>query len=251
MEKVALLIPCLNEENAIGRVIKNIYRKTPHRNGFVVEMIVIDNNSTDRTAEVARSLGVKVVTERKRGKGHALRAGLQAIPDDAKYVAVIDGDNTYKPYEVFRLLEPLQSNFCDMSLGSRIGGKILRGSLSSSHRIVNWMFSFMVRHFYQANVTDVLTGFFAMKRELVEVLLPHLKSDDFTIEMELVTKVARSNFIIFSMPITYDVRIGRSKLDSLKDGLKIVKTLFVNLFWKLKQAKQLKKSLKYENSLSI
>jgi hypothetical protein len=126
----------------------------------------------------------------------------------------------------------LESGFCDAIAGSRIGGKTVRGSLGFSHRFVNWIFAFFVRQFYSANITDVLTGFVAIKSNVLKVLIPNLQATDFTIEMEMVTKLRKLGFTIHSVPITYDIRLGKSKLRSYRDGLKILWMFVKNLNWK-------------------
>ena len=231
-KKITIIIPCHNEERGIGRVIDAIPVKRLSRLGYITDIIVIDNNSTDKTRQVALSRNVKVIHEARKGKGHAIRTGLRAIHPQTDYVVMLDGDNTYKPREIPRLLEPLASNFCDVVVGSRLGGKIRKGSLKYSNRVVNWGFTFLVRSLYRANVTDVLSGFFAWKHKAVHDLLPHLKSKGFTIEMEMITKMVKLKHEVYSVPITYDTREGESKISSMKDGVGILYMFFRNLSWK-------------------
>lgn len=232
MEKVTVIIPCHNEEKGIGRVLDSMpFRKLYHE-GFDTHVIVVDNNSKDATTHEVLKRRIRIIHEPHQGKGHALKTGFKSIPEDTKYVVIIDGDDTYKTYEMPRLLEPLQNNFCDVVIGSRIGGKTIRGSLSSTHRIVNWIFAFLVRHFYSANVTDVLSGYFAFKRQALDKLLHHLDSKGFAIEMEMVTKMKKLDMDVYSVPITYDRRLGHSKIHSLKDGIKILYMFINNLTWK-------------------
>ena len=161
-----------------------------------------------------------------------MRAGMHAVSADVEYVVFLDGDNTYKPQEILRLVEPLESGFCDVIVGSRLGGKTTDGSLSFSHRVANWFFSFLVRQFYQANVTDTLTGYIAIKRPLLPKIIPHLHARDFAIEMEMITKLKRMGYEIYSVPITYDRRLGVSKLHSYTDALRILHMFIKNLLWK-------------------
>ena len=111
--KVTIVIPCYNEADGIADVINNFPVDYLKHNGFEVEIVVIDNNSTDNTAEIARSLGATVLHEPKKGKGNAIRTGFKYISDckDCKYIVMLDGDNTYHSKEILRLLEPLRSNF--------------------------------------------------------------------------------------------------------------------------------------------
>ncbi len=237
MKKIAILIPTFNEEPGIKHVIDAVPLELLYEHGYSTRIVVIDNKSTDKTAQIAKSRGAEVITEPARGKGNALVTGFKYVKDTSDYVVIIDGDNTYKPQEIYRLIEPLESGFCDVIAGSRIGGKTEYGALSFSHRFVNWAFAFFVRQFYQANITDALTGFIAMKSSVVKTLIPNLKSKDFTIEMEMITKLSRLGFEVYSVPITYERRLGTSKIDSFKDGVKILGMFVRNLRWKPVQKK--------------
>jgi len=231
MEKVTVIIPCHNEEKGIGKVLDSMpFEKLKHQ-GFDVNVVVVDNNSKDGTQEEVKKRNIKIIHEPTKGKGHALKTGFNSVAADVKYVVILDGDNTYKPEEMPRLLEPLQNNFCDVIVGSRIGGKTIRGSLTASHRLVNWFFAFLVRHFYGANITDCLSGYFAFKRNALDKLLMHLDSKGFAIEMEMITKMKKMNMSVYSVPITYDRRLGYSKISSFTDGIKILFTFIDNLTW--------------------
>jgi len=232
LKKITILIPCHNEETGITHVIKGVPVEQLRYFGFITEVIVIDNNSTDDTASVARSAGATVIHEAQKGKGNAIRTGFKAVSDDTEFVIMLDGDNTYKPAEILRLIEPLASGFCDVVVGSRLGGKTAKGALKFQNRVVNWGFAFLVRQLYQVNVTDVLSGFFAWKKEVINVIRPQLSSEGFSVEMELITKIGKSGFSIYSVPITYDVRKGETKISPFRDGASILITLLKNLTWK-------------------
>jgi dolichol-phosphate mannosyltransferase len=232
LKKITLLIPCHNEALSIAQVIDNVPKDRLRQLGYESEVLVIDNNSNDETASIAREHGARVIFEGKKGKGNAIRAGFNALSDDTIYVFMVDGDHTYKPAEIPRLLEPLESGFCDVVVGSRLGGKMSKDALHFRNRVVNWGFTFLVRQFYQANVTDVLSGFFAWKKEVVDGLRPHLNSEGFAIEMEMITKMVKLGFELYSVPITYDVRIGKTKINALRDGLRILSAFSKYLFWK-------------------
>ncbi len=231
LKKITVLIPCYNEEKGIGKVIDSIPVSRLHRLGYNTDIIVIDNNCTDKTSSIAQSKGARVISEEKPGKGHAIRTGMNAVKPDTDYVVMMDGDNTYKGKEIPRLVEPLASNFCDVVVGSRLGGKIKSGSLRFTNRVANWAFTFFVRQIYRANVTDVLSGFFAWKHKALRDLLPHLESRGFAIEMEMITKMVKLKQEIYSVPITYEQREGESKIEAISDGLKIFNTLIQNLSW--------------------
>lgn len=230
-KKIVVIVPCFNESAAIASVLKAFPTKELSKLKLNINIIVVDNNSTDCTADIAREHGAKVLVEFVKGKGNALLSGLRAVPDDADYVVMLDGDNTYKPREIIRMIEPLDSGFADAILGSRIQGKVKAGAMGSTSRIGNWLFSFLVRSFYQVNITDVLTGYFSWKKSALDRMLPHITSTGFEIEMEMITKMARLKMDVYSVPISYHPRIGHSKLNHFKDGALILKTFLTNLHW--------------------
>jgi glycosyltransferase involved in cell wall biosynthesis len=232
MKKITVLIPCYNEEKGLGKVIDDIPVVRLKELGYLTEIIVIDNNSTDRTKRVARSRNVRIIHEGMKGKGNAMRTGFLAVSNDSKFVVMLDGDNTYKGREILRMIEPLESNFCDVVIGSRLSGKMAHGSFKRRNRAANWFYTFLVRQIYRANVTDVLSGYFAWKKDVVVKLLPHIRSRGFAIEMEMITKMVLLGCSIYSVPITYDKREGESKLESVRDGIRILGLLFVNFVWK-------------------
>lgn len=231
-KQLAVLIPCFNEERGIADVISSFPHEKLRRHGIEARVMVIDNASTDRTAEVARSLGATVLHEPKQGKGHAMRRGFASIGPDVDYVAMLDGDGTYRGEEIVRLVELLDSGFCDAVVGSRLGGNVTDGSMRYFNRIGNWMFTFLVRVAYRVNVTDVLTGYFAWTRGAIKQLSPHLRSGGFAIEMEMVTKMAKLGHRIYSVPVTYDVRHGHSNLRPIRDGLRILRMFARSLLWR-------------------
>ena len=231
-KKITLVIPCFNEANGVGRVIDGIPREKISQAGYSIDVLVIDNNSSDETPAVARSRGARLIHEPKRGKGHAIKAALSAINDDCDYVVMIDGDDTYKTAEILRLLEPLESGFCDVVMGSRLAGRMKNNSMKGLNRLGNWFFSFMVRHIFKVNITDTLSGYFAWRYDVIKALRPYLKSPGFTIEMEMITKMARMNYQIYSVPITYAPRAGESSLRPLHDGKRILATFFKQIFWR-------------------
>lgn len=231
LNKLIILIPCHNEEESIGKVIKKMPFQHLRHIGLEPEVIVINNKSTDRTREVALEAGARVIDEPRKGKGNAMRRGFASLPADTKYVVMLDGDDTYAPKEVLRLVEPLQSGFCKVVIGSRLSGRMQDNAMNKLSRLGNWLFTHMVRLTYKVAVTDVLTGYFAWTKEAIDDLAPHLRSNGFAIEMEMITKMARLNYEIYSVPISYHPRIGSSNLQPFSDGARILKMFLKNIRW--------------------
>lgn len=223
-------MPCHNEEKGIEIVLELLPKRFLELY-YETEIIVIDNNCIDRTAEIAESKGAKVVKEPNQGKGYALLRGFRELPSDADIVAIIDGDGSYDIREIARLLEPIENDFGDVIVGSRLHGRLAQKSMTSFNRFGNWMFTFLARVGYKTNVTDVCSGFSAWKREVVDSLLSHLKSNSFSIEMEMTAKLARMNYACYSVPISYYPRNGKSSLKPLKDGVVIFFSWLKYLNW--------------------
>jgi glycosyltransferase involved in cell wall biosynthesis len=231
MKHITVIIPCYNEAESIGAVIAAFPKEKLNRYGFELEILVVDNNSKDNTAKLAAAAGARVINELRQGKGHAIRAGFDAIKPSTDYVVMLDGDDTYRPEEIMRLIEPIDSGFCNVVIGSRLAGHISDGSMRPFNRLGNWMFSHLVRYAYQVNVTDVLTGYFAWSRAAVMQLRPYLESEGFAIEMEMITKMARLGQAIYSVPISYHSRLGESSLSPIGDGSRILAMYVSNLKW--------------------
>jgi glycosyltransferase involved in cell wall biosynthesis len=231
-KNLTIVIPCFNEEKGIKQVLEEIKSCPLDRKKYSITPLVIDNNCTDRTAEIAKKMGAKVICELKKGKGNALRTAFRNIPKNCDFVFMMDGDATYKAKEIPRLLEPLENDFADVIVGSRLEGKMIGKAMSVSHRLANWLFTFIVRYFYGANVTDTCTGFFAWKREAITKLNGYIKSPGFAIEAEMITKMSRLKYKVYSVPITYEPRHGDSKLSPFGDGLRITWMLLRNRTWK-------------------
>lgn len=229
---VTVVIPCYNEAASISSVVKGFLDSTISNRLFLFDILVVNNASTDNTAAVAEKAGARVITEPQRGKGYAMHTGFANIAAEASYVIMIDGDDTYKPEEALRLLEPLYNDFCDVVVGSRLGGKIHGDGMTLLNRSGNWGFTHLVRFFYVANVTDVLSGYFAWKRQIIDDLAPQLRSNGFAIEMEMITKLARMRYEVYSVPISYRQRTGVSQLRPFYDGFRILRMFLKNVRWK-------------------
>jgi len=237
LKKIAAIIPCYNEAASISEVIAKFPYSQLLQHGLQLEVYVIDNNSSDNTAAVAKKAGASMIYEPKKGKGNALRTAFYSLPSDIDYVVMLDGDDTYSSEEILRVVEPLRSDFCDVVVGSRLGGRIQKTAMTRLNRLGNKIFTAGVRLLYGANVTDVLTGYFAWKKSALDDLRPHVTSPGFAIEMEMITKMARLGQRMVSVPISYHPRSGESNLHPFRDGLRISSMLLKNLAWRPQQTK--------------
>ncbi len=217
MKHVTFLLPAYNEEQSIGPLVKNI-RKYPKS-----RVVVVDNNSRDKTADVAKKSGANVLKERKQGKAHAIRRGFANIKSD--FIVMLDADNTYDPQEAQKLLKPLMEDKADVVLGSRLRGKREKGSISRFNLVGNHLLSFFASILF-SRVSDVCTGYWAFQRKVIDSLLQEgIDSDGFDLEVEMFSKISNNNFRVLEIPINYKNRLDSPKLNGLNDGVKIFKRM--------------------------
>jgi dolichol-phosphate hexosyltransferase len=220
MKHVTFLLPAYNEELTIGPLVKNVRRYQKSR------VIVVDNNSNDRTAEIAKKSGANVLRERKQGKSFAIKTGFENIKSE--FAVMLDADNTYDPQDAQKLVQPLMEDEADVVLGSRLLGKRENGSISRLNLLGNYLLSFFASLLY-SNVSDVCTGYWAFKRKVIEQLLQEgIDSDGFDLEAEMFSKISKNNYRVLEIPINYRNRLDDPKLNSVNDGVKIFVRLFKN-----------------------
>ena len=225
--RLAVIIPALNEEQSIGRVIEAIPRH------LAPDIVVVDNGSTDGTAEVARAHGARVVSEPHRGYGAACLAGLAALRD-ADIIAFLDADLSDDPALLPDLIEPIVSGRADLVIGSRMIGEREPGALPAHSRLGNWLAGMILTHLYRQPTTD-LGPFRAVRREALERLEMADRAFGWTMEMQ--AKAARLRLPTVEVPVPYRRRIGRSKITgslraSVQAGLIILATALRLLWWK-------------------
>ncbi|NLT68065.1 MAG: glycosyltransferase [Acidobacteria bacterium] len=212
--EVAVLIPCYNEELTVGKVVDEFRKELPQANIYV-----FDNNSKDRTAEIALEHGAKVVRVPKQGKGHAVQAMFDKI--EADYYVMVDGDDTYPAKHVHDLLAPLKESCCDMVVGSRFDAHHAE-SFRPFHRFGNDLVANLIRWIWTANLRDIMSGYRAFNSNLARSL--PLITSGFEIETEMTLQALDKGFLILERPITYGVRPqgSFSKLNTVRDGLRVV-----------------------------
>lgn len=208
MMRVGVIIPARNEAAALKRVLTEIPR------GLVHEIIVVDNGSTDGTAEVAASCGARVVREPRPGYGRACRAGLAALDPAVETVVFLDGDHSDYPEELARLLEPIAQGRSDLVIGSRVA-RAEPGSLTGPQRLGNRLACALMRWWLGARYTD-LGPFRAIRRQALDRLRMEDRAFGWTVEMQ--AKAARQGLRVVEIPVRYRRRIGRSKISGTISG---------------------------------
>jgi glycosyltransferase involved in cell wall biosynthesis len=209
---VSVILPTLDEELTIGNCIKKI-QKIFLDNSIDGEILVADA-STDRTAEIARTLGATVIRPEKKGYGNAYLAAFEQVR--GQYIVLGDADDTYDFLEIPGLLAPLK-NGADFVIGSRFKGTILPGSMSALHRYIgNPVLTWMVNWIFDTRFSDTHSGFRAITREALGRL--NLKTGGMEFASEMLIMASKENLRIEEVPIDYYPRKAPSKLHSFADG---------------------------------
>jgi glycosyltransferase involved in cell wall biosynthesis len=203
--KVAIVIPALNEEDALRQLLPEI---PAHLARWI---IVVDNRSTDATAEVATQAGAIVVREMQRGYGCACWRGFQkARTLGAEIVVFMDGDGSDNPIDLPIILAPLLADHADLVIGSRIGLHAERGAVPPQARFGNWLISRLLNRMYHVRLHDV-GSFRAMPCHVLEKL--HMREMTFGWPVEMLVKAARAHYRIVELPLHYRRRShGHSKV---------------------------------------
>lgn len=219
-KKVAVLIPCFNEELTVAKVVSDFRAVLPE-----AEIYVYDNNSTDRTYELAEKAGAIVRKEEHQGKGNVVRTMFREIDADA-YI-LVDGDDTYPAEEVHVLLDPVLNEGADMAIGDRLSnGTYYSENKRAFHEFGNNMVRDLINHLFHGNIHDIMTGYRVFSRRFVKCM--PIQSDGFQIETEMSVFALISKLKIREVPITYRDRPegSFSKLNTYKDGMRVLLTLF-------------------------
>ena len=228
MNKINVIIPAYNEEKAIANVIHDI----PN---CVSEIIVISNNSTDNTIQVAKDAGATVLAESRKGYGYACLKGLEYIaqletkPD---IIVFLDGDYSDYPEELTKLIAPIVNDDIDFVVGARVVSLREKHSMTPQQVFGNWLATTLMKNFFNATFTD-LGPFRAIKYEKLVALNMEDKTYGWTVEMQL--KVLKQKMSYVEIPVRYKNRIGVSKVSgtvkgSIMAGVKIIGWIFKYTF---------------------
>ena len=215
---IAVLLPCYNEEATIGKVVRDFKAALP---GAAV--YVYDNNSTDRTAEIAAAEGAIVRREPRQGKGNVIRAMFEDI--DADVYVMADGDDTYPADAAPAMVSKVLDGY-DMVIGDRLSSTYFQENKRPFHNFGNRLVRGSINGLFNAHVTDIMTGYRAFSFTFVKTY-PVL-SRGFEVETEMTIHSLNNNLRLYEMPIQYRDRPegSVSKLDTVGDGIKVMSTIF-------------------------
>lgn len=219
MSKIAVLIPCYNEELTIEKVIKDIRKELPE-----ADIYVYDNNSKDKTSQIAKENGAILRYEYKQGKGNVVRSMFYDI--DADIYVMIDGDDTYPAEFVHELIEPVEKGEADMCIGDRLSnGTYQQENKRLFHEFGNNLVKGAINLLFNTKLKDIMTGYRVFNKKFVKNM--PVMSPKFEIETEMSLYALDKGFVIKEIPIDYRDRPegSESKLNTINDGIKVVKTI--------------------------
>lgn len=221
-KKIAVLIPCYNEEKTIAGVVENFKKSLPD-----ADIYVYDNNSTDQSAKLARSAGAIVRSETRQGKGNVIRSMFRDIEADC--YLMVDGDDTYSASDAKKLCAPILEGQADMVIGDRLSGNYTKENKRLFHNFGNELVRFLINWLFRAKVRDIMTGYRAFSRDFVKSF-PVL-SKGFAVETEMTIHAVDKNFRLKEFTTEYKDRpVGSSsKLNTYSDGARVLMTI-VSLF---------------------
>jgi glycosyltransferase involved in cell wall biosynthesis len=205
--RIGVIVPALNEEESIAKVISNIP-------DWVDDIVVVDNGSIDRTTDMARSHGARVIEEYRRGYGYACLAGIKSL-EEPDIVVFLDGDFSDHPEEMNLLVDPIVNDDADFVVGSRVTGHREPGAQPIQARIGNWLACNLIMLFWQYRYTD-LGPFRAIRNSALKKLKMQDHNYGWTVEMQI--KAASQGLRIREVGVSYRKRIGESKISGTIRG---------------------------------
>ena len=219
MTKIAVLIPCYNESMTIAKVVRDYKEALPE-----AEIYVYDNNSTDKTDELALEAGAIVRYEYRQGKGNVIRSMFRDI--DADCYLMIDGDDTYPAENARQMCDLVLNKGVDMVIGDRLSSTYFTENKRPFHNVGNRSVRFLINRIFKSNVKDIMTGYRAFSRQFVKNF--PILSKGFEIETEMTIHALDKNFLLEEVPVEYRDRPegSVSKLNTVKDGAKVIMTIF-------------------------
>lgn len=217
-KKIAVLIPCYNESATIEKVVKDYKKVLPN-----ADIYVYDNNSIDNTDEIAKKAGAIVKYEYRQGKGNVIRSMFRDI--DADCYLMIDGDDTYPAENAKEMCNLVLEGKADMVIGDRLSSTYFQENKRPFHNFGNVLVRVLINKLFKNNIKDIMTGYRAFSYDFVKGF-PVL-SKGFEIETEMTIHAVDKNFKLIEIPVDYRDRPAGSisKLSTVKDGVKVLKTI--------------------------
>lgn len=217
-KEIAVLIPCYNEEKTIKKVINDFKRELP-----MAKIYVYDNNSTDKTSEIAKKSGAIVRHEYRQGKGNVIRSMFKDI--DADCYLMVDGDDTYSSSKAREMCEYILENKADMVIGDRLSSTYFKENKRRFHNFGNVLVRRLINFLFKSNISDMMTGYRAFSYSFVKTF--PILSRGFEIETEMTIHALDKNMLLKEIPIEYRDRPAGSisKLNTFKDGFRVLKTI--------------------------
>lgn len=219
-KKIAILIPCYNEEKTIEKVIKDFQKELPE-----AQIYVYNNNSRDSSVEIVKKFpNVILRNEYNQGKGNVVRRSFREV--DADIYVMVDGDDTYPANAVHDLIKPIQDEEADMVVGDRLSnGTYKKENKRKFHSFGNLLVRRTINLLFKANLKDIMSGYRAFNKIFVKNI--PILSSGFEVETEMTLSALDKKFRIKEIPITYKDRPrgSKSKLNTIKDGTLVLKTI--------------------------
>jgi dolichol-phosphate mannosyltransferase len=212
---VAVIIPTLNEERSIGKVIDDVPVANLLENGLKTVVYVIDGQSADNTRQIAVEKGAQIILEERKGKGAAIQKAFKSIIAD--FFIMVDGDDTYPIDKATEMTRLLKTN--DVVIGSRLKGNIEPGAMTKLNVVGNTLLSLLAWMLFGTYISDVCTGLWGYRSDTVQRL--ELLAQGFELEADMFAECAIKGCSIAEIPIAYRARADKPKLSSIDDGLKI------------------------------
>jgi len=220
---VSVVMPTMNEEEGIRECIHRV--KNALRELDLVGEVIISDDSTDQTPDIARDEGAIVVEPDGKGYGYAYQYAFEHVRGE--YVVIGDADTTYDFEDIPRLLEPVKNGDADMVMGSRLQGEIKAGAMPKLHQYIgNPLLTKFLNTFYGAGVSDAHSGFRIFHRDVLDTL--DLKTTGMEFASEMIMEAGAKDLTIEEVPITYHEREGDATLESFRDGWRHVRFMLVN-----------------------
>jgi len=212
--KISIIIPTLNEEKAIGKVLREIPKKALKRE-HELEILVIDGASTDNTKSIARNRGAKVITEKRKGYGRAYKTGFKHATGNV--IVTADGDYTYSMSIIPSLIEILEKENLDFITTNRFR-YMDKKSMTPLHKIGNQILTIATQLLFRININDSQSGMWIFRKNILHQL--NLESDSMSFSEEIKIEAYKKGLRCKEIPIRYRMRIGEVKLNTFKDGIK-------------------------------